>query len=154
MNGRFSFSKEKFKHVMYEMKPLLQKHYQEIAHFHDIALDPDFDLYCKIEELGNLQVFCVRDVCTDLVGYAIYFTKHNLHYKASFQAAQDVIFLEDQYRKTGIGSDFVDYCDGQLKELGCQLTAHHIKTKHNWGQMLEKKGYELVDLIYVKRLDV
>lgn len=134
-----------------ELAPLLQKHYEEIAHFKDIVLDPDWDQYDKLEQVGALRVYTARDHEGVLIGYSVYFIRHNLHYKNSRQAMQDILFIDPERR--GFGAKFILWCDKQLKEEGVQVTYHHVKSKHNFGPMLERIGYELVDLIYARRLD-
>ena len=135
--------------VYEEMKPLLEMHYKEIAHYQDIPLEPDVSLYEKIEEQGNLRLYTVRQE-GELIGYSIYFLKHNLHYKSSLQANQDIVFIRKDMR--GQGREFLAWCDEQLKNDGVGVVYHHVKAAHNFGPMLERQGYELIDLIYGKRL--
>lgn len=136
-----------------ELTPLLTKHYREIAHFQDIELDPNWARYLQMSEAGGLRVFTARDESKTLVGYAAFFVSFNLHYQGSKQAAQDVIYIEKSTRGRGIGKAFIKFCDDSLRVEGVQAVYHHIKEKHNFGPMLETMGYELVDLIYAKRLD-
>jgi hypothetical protein len=136
-----------------ELGPLLEKHYLEIAHYQDIPLDPDFDQYIRMEDIGLVRCFTVRDGNGELKGYAIFFVKKNIHYKSSLQASQDVIFLDQECRKTGQGAKFIDYCDHMLKLENAQAVYHHVKEAHNFGPLLEKLGYKLVDLVYARRLD-
>jgi hypothetical protein len=133
-----------------EIMPLLQLHWREIAHYQDIVVDPDVEGYLKAEEGGNLRVYTYR-VDSALVGYAVFFIRHNMHYKRSLQAVQDVLFIQKEYR--GNGKTFIEWCDEQLAIEGVQVVYHHIKAAHNWSKVLEKMNYELVDLIYAKRLD-
>lgn len=137
--------------VFDEMLPLLEKHYLEIAHFRDIAFEPDKEQYLKIDELGLSRVFTARNVEGKLIGYAVYFVRSNMHYKSSLQAVQDVIYIDRAHR--GFGAEFIHWCDVQLNLEGVQAVYHHVKVAHNWGPMLERLGYKMVDLIYTKRLD-
>lgn len=146
-----SFQREKAKDIFDEMMPLFEKHWREIAHYQDIKLNPDREAYFKIEEMGNLRVFTARDEEKNLIGYIVYFIRYNAHYKDSLQAVQDVLFVDPA--KRGFGMSFIAWCDEQLRSEGVQVAYHHIKEKHNFGHMLEKMGYELVDLIYARRLD-
>lgn len=146
------FQREKAQDIFAEIMPLLEKHYLEIAHYQDIKLEPDFEQYAKIEDCGLLRTFTARDDQGVMVGYAVFFVKSNLHYKSSKQAVQDVIYIERSRRGAGIGKEFIQWCDEQLKADGCQVVYHHIKDKHNFGPMLETMGYQLVDLIYGRRL--
>lgn len=145
------FKREEFRLVYEEMRPLLEKHWEEIAHYKDIPLNVDEESYNNLDRMQAIRIFTSRDVEGVLCGYAVFFVKHNIHYKDSIQAVQDVIFIHPE--KRGFGRDFIAWCDNQLKAEGVQAVYHHIKQAKNWGPMLEKQGYELVDLIYAKRLD-
>lgn len=146
------FQQESVASVWSEALPLFKAHYEDIAHYQDIPLVPDFEQYLKLDELGFIKVFTARDDSTnELIGYACYFVRPNLHYKTSLQASQDVIYIKRGRR--GLGYRFIHWCDEQLKLLGVQVVYHHVKLKHNFGPMLERQGYELIDLIYGKRLD-
>lgn len=141
------FCKELFEEVL----PLLEEHYLEIAHYQDIPLDPDFDSYLAASQMGNLRCFSARNEAGALVGYAVYFVRKNLHYKSSLQAVQDILFIQKHLR--GTGGRFILWCDEQLRAEGVQAVYHHIKAEHNFGRLLERFDYQLVDLIYARRLD-
>lgn len=134
-----------------EVLPLLTQHYLEIAHYPDIKLEPDFKQYAKLEEIGAVRAFVARDEAGLLIGYSVFFVRHNLHYSSSLQASQDVIYIDPKRR--GFGRSFIVWCDEQLQAEGVQVVYQHLKAKHNFGKMLEAIGYELVDLIYARRLD-
>ncbi|MGH2517811.1 MAG: hypothetical protein ACRDHP_19365, partial [Ktedonobacterales bacterium] len=51
-----------------EMTPLLRSHYDEIAFYKDIPLDPDWDGYLRIQATGSLRVFTAR-AGDALIGY-------------------------------------------------------------------------------------
>lgn len=133
-----------------EMYPLFEEHYEEIAHFKDIPLKPDVELYLKSQDIGLLRVFTARKEDNEMVGYNVFFTKHNGHYKDSLNASQDIIFVRKAQR--GFGLKFIEWCDEQLRNEGVDVVYHHVKAAHNFGPKLEKQGYVLVDLIYAKKL--
>lgn len=151
------FQRETLTHSLYEeMKPLLEKHFHEIAHYQDIPLDPAIDQYLMLEKCGALRVYTCRalvDKIETLVGYCLFFVKANLHYKTSLQAAQDILFVHPSFRNIGFGEKFLSYCDDELQKERVQVVYHHVKQAHNFGPLLEKLGYALVDLIYGRRLD-
>jgi len=138
------------KELCEELKPLLEQHYEEIAHYKDIELNPAWDEYLRIDQFGLLRVYTVRNDDNTLIGYSIYFVKHNLHYSKSLQAVQDILFIEKKHR--GRGARFLMWCDNELKKEGVEVVYHHVKIKHNFGPLLERLGYTLVDLIYGKKL--
>jgi len=145
------FQLEKIAKVKVELEPLLYAHWREIAHYQDIVLNPDWDHYIAGDENGLLRCFTARDEEEDLVGYAIFWVRPNAHYKDSLQAAQDVLFIHPTRR--GFGAKFILWCDDQLAAEGVQAVYHHVKAAHDFGSMLERFGYEVVDLIYARRLD-
>ena len=134
-----------------EALPLLKKHFDEISAFKDIPLDPDLEGYLKTDEAGMMRCFTMRTADNLLIGYAVFFVRFNPHYKNSLQAVQDIIYVHPAYR--GKGGKFILWCDDQLRAEGIQVVYHHIKAAHNFGPMLERIGYKLVDLIYARRLD-
>lgn len=145
------YQRENIGDVLYQALPLLYLHWKEIAHYDDIKLDPQTYEYLELEKKGALRCYTARLDSDELVGYAVFFLRYNLHYRSSFQALQDVIFIHPEHR--GEGAKFIMWCDEQLKKENVQVVYHHIKSKHNFGPLLERMDYELVDLIYAKRLD-
>ena len=146
------FQRETVLTVCEEIKPLLLKHWEEISHYKDIPLDPDWDGYSRIEESGALRVYTARDEENKLIGYAVFFLKHNLHYRSSLQAVQDIIFIDPE--KRGFGVKFILWTEQQLKAEGVQVCFHHIKTKTpHTIDLFRRLGYENIDLILGKRFD-
>lgn len=145
-----TFNRERVDSLWDEIQPLLRMHALEVAHFKDIPLNPDKDLYHAMEKIGCARVYTARRRDARLLGYSIFFVRRSMHY-ASVQAQNDIIFIDKQER--GFGARFIKWCDDQLRAEGVQVVRHHIKAAHNWGAVVERQGYELEDLIYVKRLD-
>jgi len=146
-----NFQQEALKDCLDEARPLLLEHWKEISHYPDIPLDPDENKYYSSEGAGLLRVYTARDEANKIIGYAVFFVCTSAHYKNSLQAMQDIIYVDPKHR--GMGGRFILWCDRQLKAEGVQVVFQHIKAKHNYGRMLERFGYELIDLIYGRRLD-
>lgn len=150
------FQREHFNPALaLELEPLLVAHYQEVAHYKDIPLAPDFERYFAIEAVDRFRVYTARtrheaeDEGGKLVGYAAYFVDKHLHYMGHVFAVQDVIFIAPEAR--GDGKSFIAWCDDQLKADGVNVVTQHVKAAHNFGPMLERMGYELMDLIYTRK---
>lgn len=136
-----------------EVLPLLRAHKEEVAHFQDIELNPDWQRYNRLNEAGGLRIFTVRD-CSMLVGYSWFFVSPNPHYKDSIQANQDIVYLRKDYRGKGKGRDFILWCDAMLEAEGVEVVYQHVKAKPelDFSPLLEGIGYELVDKILARRL--
>ena len=157
---RPTFQRELAVGLWAEIVPLLQAHKAEISHYPDIALDPDVALYNEVERQGALRCYTVR-LDGELVGYAVFFVRAGLHYRGSLQAVQDVLFLWPDCRVSSIGYRLIQFAEAQLKGEGVQVVFHHIKAKgclvstlfRGLARLLSLLGYELIDLIFAKRLD-
>ena len=142
---------ERIVDTLEEAKPLLFKHWDEIAHYKDIELNPDYDLYIKTEQAGFNKCYIARDDNGKMIGYAVFFIKHHPHYKQSLMAVQDIIFIDPERR--GVGLFLIRFCDAELKKIGVQVVSHHVKFAHDFSKGLERMGYEKQDIILTKRLD-
>lgn len=141
--------------VFAELAPLLEAHFREVGKFQDIPLDVDRAMYYRAQENGAIRFYTVRGagITFYLVGYALFFVRSNPHYQTSVQAVEDVIYLDPSVRG-GTGAKFIRWCDEQLAGEGCQVVVRHVKAAHDYGKLLERQGYAIVDHLYAKRLDV
>lgn len=153
------FAREPLTHALIdEMLPLLRAHWREIATYQDIPLKIDATGYVDAEDAGILRCFTARSTpqanyAPPLVGYAVYFVRPHMHYCESVQAVQDVLYLDPSMRG-GAGFRLIAWCDDQLRAEGVQVVHHHVKIAHDFGKILERQGYECVERIYAKRLDI
>lgn len=146
------FALEKITDLWAELRPLLEAHYHEIAHFKDIPLDPNVDDYATAEANGRYRFYTAR-VDGELVGYVGFLCGPALHYRNSLQAGEDVIFVRPDMRKSGLGSGLLRFAHADLKACGIEVVWHHVKKAHpELGRLLEHDGFELVDLMYARRL--
>ena len=149
------FAAEKFSDVLPELRELIPLHWAEIAVHKDIPLDPDFDLYGKLAELGVFRLYTARTDNGKLIGYAGFFVRAgHMHYKGHTWAASDVIWLHPDYRQEGIGTALAGFWDEQLKLLGVHVVHVTAKVEHPaLAYMLRGVGYKVVEAGYDKRLN-
>jgi hypothetical protein len=132
-----------------EMMPLIQSHYLEIARFQDIPLDPNFELYMKLDSAGALRVFTARSEEGLLLGYGCFLVHSHLHFKNSLQAFHDLLFIEKAAR--GHGGLFIKYCDDQLTLEGVKVISYGVSIQNDWGAILKRRGYEAIDTVYARQ---
>lgn len=147
-----TFQEENIRTLWAEVYPLLVKHWVEIASDADITLAPDIALYEALSDAGMLRVYTAR-VDAQLVGYAAYVVRPHIHYRDSLQAQQDVLFVLPEHRRGLLGVKLIRYADEQLTALGVQKVYQHVKVAHDFGPVLERLGYTLIERIYARRLD-
>ncbi len=127
-------------------------HKEEIALYDDFDFNPDWAAYRFLATAGMLKVFTARQEGV-LIGYAAYAIHQNLHYRDRKHAVQDVLYLDPDYRGKMMGVRLIKYADDVLMHDGVHLVSHHVKVKNDFGPLLERIGYHLVEKIYERRLD-
>lgn len=147
-----TYQREKFADVYDEARPLLERHWREIAHYQDIALDPDVDGYLTIENAGCLRVFTAR-LDGALIGYVAFFVRPSMHSRTSPQALQDVLFLDPAHRhgRTGIG--LIKFCDDELRDEGVHVAYQSVSARKDFGPVLARLGYQPIETTYARRLN-
>lgn len=144
-----TIQREAIADILPELKPLLTEHWREIAAYQDIELAPNYEFYSTCTAL---RCFTAREEGT-LIGYAIFGVARNKHYMDSLQAVQDILFVHPDHRGSA-GARLVKFADAQLRQEEVQVVYHHVKMQHPMlGLLLNRMGYETVEVIMAKRLD-
>jgi GNAT superfamily N-acetyltransferase len=135
-----------------DARPLLEKHWEEIALNKDtIKLNPDWDAYADLEDAGILRIFTARSD-GELVGYFVTFVKAHIHYKDHLFAYNDILFLTKEYRKGFTGSKLIKFAEKCLKEDGVSVVVVNTKRHKPFDVLLEWLGYKHIENIYSKVL--
>lgn len=148
-----TYQREAARALWPEIRPLLARHWEEIASFDDIPLDPDEERYNLMDEAGLMRCFTARADGV-LIGYGVFVVGSNMHYRSSKLAVQDVLFVLPEYRRSRAGLGLIRFTGKQLREEGVLGVYQHEKTSHpQLGAILSRLGYSVVENIWVKRLD-
>ena len=135
-----------------DIKPLLQDHWEEIAlNKSAIKLNPDWEAYHSLEDSGILKVFTVRSD-GELIGYFVVLIRNHIHYKDHVFAANDVLFLKQEYRKGLTGAKLMRFAEKCLKEDGVSVLVVNTKRHKPFDGLLEWLGYSHVENVYSKYL--
>ena len=145
-----TYQVEKMEDVIEEIKPLLELHYKEIALNKDvIALNPDYDKYLMLEELGMLHIVTVRDEGV-LIAYYVSFVHHNIHYKDHIFAVNDIMYVANAYRGSTVAYRMLSYAEKELKKLGVSVMSVHMKADFPFERLCEKRGMKKAEYLYTK----
>ncbi len=147
-----TFAIEKYDDVIEEAKPLLEKHFDELASYKDISLKPRNRLYRIAEILGEFVIFTVRDGLA-LIGYAAFFIREPMHYEGSVWAFADLIWIHPDWRNAGFGRQLVQFCEAELAKRGVKVVNLGEKIAHPaLGLLLKSEEYSAVEVHYQKRI--
>lgn len=94
------FASEPWDAVKHEILPLWQAHWREVSDPDDrdrMPLDPDWDKYQRLADLGMLHITTVRDR-GELIGYAFVVIERGLHYRTVLFGHFDLYFISPARR--------------------------------------------------------
>ena len=148
-----SFQRELFANCISEAKPLLERHWEELARNKDLfPLDPDYDRYLELEKAGAFFVYTARRD-GKLVGYAAYLIHHNLHYRTMLFAESDLFWLAPEERKGVAGLKLLRFVENDLRENGVDVMHSTHKLEHGAaGKVLNFLGHTAIECGYAKLL--
>lgn len=136
---------ENFRDVIEEAKPLLQRHWEEIAHDKDeVPLDPDWARYALMEAQGQLSVVTVR-ASGRMVGYCCMVLTPGLHYRSTFEARMDIFWLAPEYRGRMGGARLFRAVEAECKRRGVKRIYVGSKLSHDSTRLFQALGYRLVE---------
>jgi hypothetical protein len=132
--------------------PLLERHWEEIALNKDlIKLNPDWDAYADLEEAGILKIFTARSE-KKLIGYFVVLVKHHIHYKDHLFAYNDILFVDQDFRKGFTSPRLIKFSQKCLKEDGVAVMVVNTKRHKPFDTLLVWLGYKHIENIYSKVL--
>lgn len=154
--AKITFQQEKLSNIKAELLPLLDNHWQEIAlNKETVPLDPDWEMYEKIEEAGILNITTAR--CDGvLIGYFIYAIIPNFHYKSLRIAEGDIFYIDKNYRKGSLAIRLLKESEKNVIAAGANKIINkikkHFKNPHgiSAGRLFEYAGYTEIENIYAK----
>jgi len=131
-----------------EAQKLFEDHYDEIAERTDvIKLNPNFDAYNQLENNDSLEIHTIRDD-GKLVGYSIWMLRQHIHYKDSFTASSDVLYIAPTHRKGMLGYRFIKWTTEEIKKRNPQRIMFHVKPFLDYGHLLERLGANYFEKVY------
>lgn len=145
-----TYQEEKLSDCLEEMKPMLLKHWEELANHRDTRpLDPDYQMYLAMNDMEIVRVFTVRSD-SKLIGYSIWIVAKHLHYKTWLYAVSDIYWLNPEHRKTGVAFDFFFKIEDWLKSLGVNSITVQDKLTHKHNSFFNRLGYTPIEQLYEK----
>jgi len=147
-----TYRQESLVTVKADIIPLLEKHWEEVAlNKEKIKLNPDWDAYANLEDASILKIFTARDD-RKLVGYFVVFVKSHIHYKDHLFCYNDVIFVDEEYRKGFTSTRLIKFAEKCLKADGVEVMIVNTKRHKPFDSLLVWLGYKHIENLYSKVL--
>jgi GNAT superfamily N-acetyltransferase len=131
-----------------ELKPLLLKHWRELALDQDrVPLDPIWEIYIQKDGEGGVLFVTARDAGR-LIGYFVGFVGPGLHYRSCKTLQIDIFWLHPEFREDSLsfaeGELIADQLVGEVikaaKDLGVQRMFAGSKLHKDSGALFERHG--------------
>lgn len=146
-----SFQIEDYTVVEPELQAIYPEHYEELTVSKNFPLDPDYERYRKMSQMGILKLYTCRDDGV-LIGYVVMIVGPGLHYKTCMVAHEDLYYLKKDYRKGRLGIKMFQYVEEELKKLGIDRVVMGTKVYSDNSRLLEYLGYRFYEKLYTKEL--
>lgn len=139
---------ESFPAFLEEVKQLLPIHWKELALNQDqVALDPDYEAYLKLDAQGQILLVAVRK-SGQLIGYFIGFVKRHIHYRSWLTCGMDIFYVLPEHRGSNIGVRLFKTVEAECKRRGIQSLIVGSKLHKDASWLFEHLGYTEVERYY------
>ena len=140
------------------IRDMLDEHWAElgVTKEDDCPLDPDFERFIQLDDLGLLRVWAARDGKT-LAGYLAWFIQPHIHYRSTLHAVEDLYLLSAPYRQGLNGYRFFTTAIDALRDLGVKRCIVHSKVhfepeRGGLVQFFARLGFVHTDNLYIRIL--
>ena len=117
-----------------------------------MQFSPDFEKYEVAERAGTLLVLVAVENGR-LLGYSVNIIGAHLHYKDSVASFNDLLYLDPEYRGSGLGAELMDHTKAAAKERGTLIQTWHAKPNTTLNRILaESPTAEMLEISYTEKL--
>ena len=150
MQASVKIAHECLANVKEDIVPLLDKHWAETEPNQDtIPLDPDWNEYALLDQMGILRIFTARQD-RGLIGYCVVMMSKSIHHKDHLFASTDVIYVKPEFRKSTTGAELIKFAEAHCKENGASLMTLNMKVDFPFDGLMQRMGFNLLERVYHK----
>jgi GNAT superfamily N-acetyltransferase len=143
-----TFTVERLVDELDALKVHFPAHFEQLALNKDkVPLDPQYDIYLKREELGEVLFVAAR--CDGaIVGYFVGFVTPGLHYQTCLTLTMDIFWIDPTHRGAGAGFWLFRAVEQEAKRRGVQRMIVGSKLHRDASWLFEKLGYTEIERFY------
>jgi hypothetical protein len=140
-------------HYMYTVlaPQLFQAHWAEVGQDKSWPVDPNWDLYYRLEQAKMLRIV-VLTVGTIVAGYFVFVLNESLHYRSHILATGDMFYILPEYRALYAVRLF-RAAEAFAKEAGADKMYVSYKTYKDISPLTKRLGFTHVEDVVVKSLE-
>lgn len=145
-----TFQEENFAEFLPDLKEALPLHYTETDP--EGELDPDYDLYLEMSELGLVKPVTIR-VDGMLAGYAVLLLGPDPHSRKVKAGRIEFYWIHPGVRGQGAGTALFTLLESVAKDNGVVRLLTACKARLSDGKIFEKLGFKLYEHVFDKWLE-
>lgn len=139
----------KIKDEMETIKHWALLDYAEVGVYADkIEVDPDWDHYLNLDDLGMLLCCGAYDGDT-LVGYDISIISTTFHSKTVLFSISDVLWVHPDHRGS-TGVRLMKFHEEECKKLGVSVMTMNFTMRNDISSMMGRMGWDHIEKTYAK----
>jgi GNAT superfamily N-acetyltransferase len=136
-----------------ESRPLLKENWIVSGSFNPaLPLDPDFALYKRMDEAGNLLVLTIRAEDARLVGYVVFAIGYARHHRGVKIGKGEALYVDPEYRE--MAHDLMDVAEDRLRSRGVERVGWFVVRSSAAYHFLVKRKHFEDEVVLEKMLHV
>lgn len=132
-----------------ELQDVMQDNADEVEEM-PVSLDVNKDMYFKMQEIGALLLYILRDRGT-IVGYFSVLVQPSLHYKTKTQAYFDVMYIKPEYRNKAT-MRILKAIESNLALKGVDFIMCNMKAARPAKRLMRLLGFTHIEDVFCKVL--
>jgi GNAT superfamily N-acetyltransferase len=145
-----TYQKDTVENVFRDIGDTFIKHHEEVESYtKDVPLDIDREQYEALEAVGALHAVSVRDD-GELIGYYVSMVMPHPHHKGSLFAVNDIIYIDPEYRKSGVAAEMILFAENELRGAGVDVMTFSMKAAYPFKSLAKHVGFEETEIVYSK----
>lgn len=115
-----------------------------------LAIDPNNEMYLRLQSLDLLIAMTMRTEDGLLIGYSLLITYYSLHMKEELCGNVDTFYVQPAHRK--YMPRFMSHVEGELLSRGVSIVGWPVTMSGKLFEILKKRGYIADDVIMELKL--
>ena len=141
---------ERYADCIDDIMGLAPSHWREVEWQPDkLPLRINHEFFENADRLGALLTLTAREG-KRLVGYAMWIVSQNPKHAGALVASNEVLYVDPEYRGHLLGPKLLRESEAMIRRAGVKVMGVCVKTKADFGPMLERGGYQPVETTWLK----
>jgi GNAT superfamily N-acetyltransferase len=141
---------ESFEDVYRDIMPLFEHHNAELND-ESMPFVLDLDLYISLDRINKL-ITCVKREKGVPIAFLVGIVDEHVHHMGHFVLTTDSFHVIKSHRKSGVAAEMFREIEEECKKQKISRWMALTKAKTTAGDFMEKMGFELEELMFMRKI--